>query len=481
MSKRLSQAKNHLDQARPKNKSDGVHVVTSPDAVKSSANSKIESKSVKQIFDDATVLDAGKKEAQPKGKSTVDPDKTDSREAHYRLTGAKRDPIHGYMMDLWSFIPYYVARLCSSLRAESVEATLGSVRYHLDREYLHKSGLVPDQRLLDFGGAIHSSLLRRLVKSCEYLVNLFVLGIRLTVSPPDILHVEYLPFLERKMPFELWFLQWMRHRGIRVVYTVHNVTRQDAPNEGISLFRRAYHSADALICHSEEARRELIRRFSVAADNLWVIPHGPLFENVPQLSTFEARAKLGLPQEGSIVLCAGVISEYKGVPFLLDGWKKLKQAGTKGTLLIAGTGDQGTLSRIRNKVEAEGLSDSVLLWLRFIAVEQLPLVYQAADILVYPYKAGTTSGALLTGLNYGKAVVATTLPFFQAYLKDGKTALLVDYGSVGALASALQTFILQPDERARMADALSREASQATGWQEIARKTRECYEATLAK
>jgi glycosyltransferase involved in cell wall biosynthesis len=139
------------------------------------------------------------------------------------------------------------------------------------------------------------------------------------------------------------------------------------------------------------------------------------------------------------------------------------------------------LSRIRNKVEAEGLSDSVLLWLRFIAVEQLPLVYQAADILVYPYKAGTTSGALLTGLNYGKAVVATTLPFFQAYLKDGKTALLVDYGSVGALASALQTFILQPDERARMADALSREASQATGWQEIARKTRECYEATLAK
>ena len=47
------------------------------------------------------------------------------------------------MMDLWSFIPYYVARLCSSLRAESVEATLGSVRYHLDREYLHKSGLVP--------------------------------------------------------------------------------------------------------------------------------------------------------------------------------------------------------------------------------------------------------------------------------------------------------------------------------------------------
>ncbi len=481
MSRRLSQAKNELDQVQQKNNSDGVHVATIPAPVKSSADSKIESKTAKQIFNDATVLEAARKEAVPKGKSTVDPDKAQSREAHYRLTGEKRDPIRGYMMDLWSFIPYYVARLCSSLRAESVDTTLGTVRYHLDREYLHKSGLVPDKRLLDFGGAMHSSFLRRLVKSCEYLVNLFVLGIRFTVSPPDILHVEYLPFLERKMPFELWFLRWIRHRGIRVVYTVHNVTRQDAPEEGISLFQRAYHSADALICHGEEARRELIRRFGVAAENVWVIPHGPLFEDVPPLSTFEARAKLGLLHEGPIVLCAGVISEYKGVPFLLDGWKKLKQAGTKGTLLIAGTGDQRTLSGIRDKVEAEGLSDSVLLWLRFIAVEQLPLVYQAADILVYPYKAGTTSGALLTGLNYGKAVIATTLPFFKAYLKDGKTALLVDYGAAGALTSALQTFILQPDERARMADALSREASKATGWPEIARKTRECYEATLEK
>jgi glycosyltransferase involved in cell wall biosynthesis len=469
MSRRLSQANNHLDQVQQKNKSDGLHVVPDPDTVRFSRNRKIESKSAKQILDDPTVLDVEQKEAESKGKSRVD------------QAGANQEPIHGYMMDLWSFIPYYVTRLCSSLRAESVDATLGSVRYHLDREYLHKSGLVPDQRLLDFGGAMRSSLLRRLVKSCEYLVNLFALGIRFTVSPPDILHVEYLPFLERKIPIELWFLQWIRHRHIRVVYTVHNVTRQDAPEQGIPLFRRAYHSADALICHGEEARRELIRRFDVDAENVWVIPHGPLFEDVPRLSTFEARAKLGLPQEEPIVLCLGVISEYKGVPFLLDGWKKVKQAGTKGTLLIAGTGDQRTLSTVRNKVEAEGLSDSVRLWLRFIAVEQLPLVYQAADILVYPYKAGTTSGALLTGLNYGKAVIATTLPFFQAYLKDGKTALLVDYGSAGALASALQTLILQPDERARMADALSREASRVIGWPEIARKTRECYEATLAK
>jgi glycosyltransferase involved in cell wall biosynthesis len=122
----------------------------------------------------------------------------------------------------------------------------------------------------------------------------------------------------------------------------------------------------------------------------------------------------------------------------------------------------------------------VSLWLQFIPVEQLPFLYQAADILVYPYKAGTTSGALLTGLNYGKAVVATRLPFFLEQLKDGETALLVDYGETDALAGALQTLMQQPQRCAELAGAVKRKASQGIGWQEIGRKTKQCYRAVLA-
>jgi glycosyltransferase involved in cell wall biosynthesis len=384
------------------------------------------------------------------------------------------------MMDLWSFIPYYMAELCSSLAAETVDVKLESVRYHLDRRYFQKAGLVPDGLLLDIGGSIRSSWLRRLVKSCEYLVNLLVLGLRLAISRPDILHVQYLPFLERGFSFEIWFTQWTRRLGIRLVYTVHNVTRQDAPHEGVALFRRAYKTADALICHGEQAQAELVRDFGIAKENIWVIPHGPLFDDGPKLTAQEARAKLGLERDQPLVLSLGVISEYKGIPFLLDAWKKLKAEGTEGRLLIAGTGDSRVLSEIREKVAADLLSHSVSLWLQFVPVEQLPLLYQAADILVYPYKAGTTSGALLTGLNYSKAVVATRLPFFQEYLKDGETGLLVGYGAIDDMASALQLLIQQPQRRAKLASALAAQTAQGKGWPEIAWKTRQCYEAALA-
>jgi len=390
-----------------------------------------------------------------------------------------RSTIRVYMMDLWSFIPYYVARLCAALGKDSVDVTLGSARYHLDRNYFHHCGLAPDRFLLDRGGAIRSAFWRRLTKSLEYLTNLFVLGVRLVFSRPDILHVQYLPFLERGWTFEVWFVKWCRRLGLKVVYTVHNVTRQDAPEKGVPLFRRAYQAADALICHGEQAREELISSFGIPAKRIRVIAHGPLFENGPRASQEESRSILGLEQGAPLVLCLGVISEYKGIPFLLDAWQKLKQSGTEGRLLIAGAGDQHILTEIRQKVAAEGLADSVRLWLEFIPVEQLPFVYQAADILVYPYKAGTTSGALLTGLNYGKAIVATRLAFFQEHLKDGETGLLVDYGATEALASALRSLIQQPQQRSALAAALNREASRGMGWEEIAHKTRECYEAVL--
>src|SRR5215471_2031259 len=135
--------------------------------------------------------------------------------ADSRLRQRKR-AISVYMMEMWSFIPYYVARLCSSLALESVDATLGSVRYHLDRDYFRKVGLNLDPWLLDLGGRIQSGALRRLVKSAEYLFNLFMLGRRLSSSRPDILHVQYLPFLERRLPFEIWFLKRVRRRGIRI-------------------------------------------------------------------------------------------------------------------------------------------------------------------------------------------------------------------------------------------------------------------------
>lgn len=385
--------------------------------------------------------------------------------------------INVYMLELWSFIPYYVAHLCGSLQEEPVKVTLGSARYHLDRAYFGKVGLAPDPALLDWGGAIRFDPLRRLVKSCEYLANLMTLALRFTFSRPDILHVQFLPFLERGFTFELWFVKWVQRLNVRVMYTVHNVMPQDAPDRYKSLYERVYRTADGLICHGEEARTQLIRDFGVAENRIWVIPHGFLFAEKPKISPREARKRLGLPIEEPLVLSLGVISEYKGIPFLLEAWKLVIASGVKGRLFIAGTGDPALLSFIRKKISSEGLTSSVGLRLEFISVEELPLLHQAADILVYPYMAGTTSGALLTGLNYQKAVVATTLPFFREHLRPGRDAVLVPYGDVDGWARTLSNLLRDKDERERLGKSIGTAGLADLSWNNIARTTSRCYRA----
>jgi len=387
-----------------------------------------------------------------------------------------------YLMDLWSFIPYYMAHLYKALRRESVDAVLGSVQYHLDREYFHNAGIETDPDLFDFGGKVKIRPLRRAVKSLEYFLNLVGLGLRSSFWPDSmVLHVQFLPFLEKGLPIEIWFLTWMHLLGVRIVYTVHNLADRDSRVHSTPLFGAAYRIADAIICHGKEARDKLVNDFGVSVEKIRIIPHGPLFAEKPRETRSESRTKLGLPEDETLVLCAGVITKYKGIPFLLDAWKRLADSGTKARLLIAGTGEHVLLNQIRDKVTKCQLESSVSLWLHFIPVETLPYLYQAADILIYPYEAGTTSGALMTGMNYDKAIIATSIPFFAEHLTHQRDALLVDYGDVNKLESALVTLIEASDERARLASAVAKHKDMVDGWNRIARLTTDCYQAVLQR
>jgi glycosyltransferase involved in cell wall biosynthesis len=386
------------------------------------------------------------------------------------------------LLDLWSFVPYYVSALAAALRANKTEATLASVRYHLDRDYFIKCGVVNDPGLLDYAGAIRITGLRRALKLPEYLLNLAMFAARFRYSKPDVLHVQLLPLLEKELPFELWFMNFAKRLDIPIVYTVHNVNLQELLQrggvEGRS-FRRAYHVADALICHGEAAKERLVREFSIPNEKIWVIPHGPLFELRDHVQKTEARLKLGFPPNNSIVLFQGVISPYKGIGFLLEAWRKVQQEQPEARLVIAGTGERKLLDQIHKQAGMLGIRKSVDLHLRFIAIEELPLFYEAADILVYPYQSGTTSGALMTGLGYRKPIVATNIPLFEETLRPAQNSELVPYGDVDALASSLVSLLVDAEKRERLGQGSTASEAADNNWDHIAKQTLLCYEAVL--
>ena len=102
-------------------------------------------------------------------------------------------------------------------------------------------------------------------------------------------------------------------------------------------------------------------------------------------------------------------------------------------------------------------------------------MYRVADVVVYPYRAITTSGALATGLALGKTILASDLPVFRELLTDTENALLVNPENTDALASALLRLIDDAALRERLAAKVRAMNFGDESWLSIAKKTVDAY------
>lgn len=393
------------------------------------------------------------------------------------------EPIRVLMLDLLSIVPYYTGHLCAGLRgADGVQVTLASITYQHDPEFFRRQGIRNNPGPLDLAFRLRRvpSWMRRLLKLFECLVNMAALPIRFVLSRPDVIHVQFLPLATYRLPIEGWLLRFARALGIKVVYTVHNALPQNSGDRCRATFRRVYGQTDWLVCHDAQAAARLTKEFGVAPERISIIPHGPLFEEAPRAPSGEARVRLGFAADECVVLWQGILRPYKGVSVLLKAWRQVCAVQPRARLAIAGCGDADLVRAIEHEVLALGIQSRVRLELRFISVQDLVDFYEAADILVYPYTEITTSGALMTGVVRGKAIVASALPAFEQILRHGETALLVPSGDVDALAASLLQLIGDAGLRKALGEHLRESQARIPRWADIARRTCECYRAAVA-
>jgi glycosyltransferase involved in cell wall biosynthesis len=385
-----------------------------------------------------------------------------------------------FVMDLLGIVPYYTAPFCQALKAEGVDVALGSIDYRCDRNSFARHGMVTARGIMNLTPKVAMpQTVRRPLKFIENILNLLCLASRVMMWPPDVVHVQFLYLIQLHIRLEIWVLKLAKAMGSKIVHTVHNILPMETGLKYKKVFTEIYDLADRVICHNEQSKTRLVQEFGVAADKISVIPHGPLFADIPRPSVEQARLRLGFERGECVVLWQGIIDYYKGVLFLLNAWKAVRLSGIQATLVIAGAGNQKLTDEIRRKVVVLGIEDSVRLELRFLPLDELSAFFQAADILVYPYSEITTSGALMTVINYGKAMIVSDLPLFREKLLDGKAGLLASYGDIDGLASLLCRLIMHPEERRQLEEGVARLARQQTSWQDIGRMTHECYREAL--
>ena len=380
-----------------------------------------------------------------------------------------------FIMDLWATLPYYTAYLSRALFNQRLNLTIGSISYYLDPTCFSSRGLKLSPGLLNIVGRFQLPRLpRRVLKLLESLLNLSALTLRFLFAPPDVVHVQFLPMLTSRFPIDLWFVEFCRKRGSKIVLTVHDLLPHDTGQAHKATFASLYRRVDAIICHSDSIRTRLGAEFAVPESKVSVIPHGPFFYDLPPAHSEEILRSFQLDPGSILVLWQGIIFPYKGLDLLLRAWQQVEEECPNACLVVAGTGAPDLLQPIRAMVNDLGLK-RVNLHLRFISTEELVALYRTAGIVAYPYRAITTSGALATGLALGKAIVATDLPVFRELLTDRENALLVPPQNSAALAVALIELTQNPTLREQLAANVRAMDFGDRSWLSIADKTIATY------
>jgi glycosyltransferase involved in cell wall biosynthesis len=231
---------------------------------------------------------------------------------------------------------------------------------------------------------------------------------------------------------------------------------------------------DGVICHSEHIKARLSEEFFVDRETVAVIPHGPFFYDLPLSHSGDVLRRLGVDETKTLVLWQGIIFPYKGIDLLLDAWRTVELNDPDAVLIIAGTGAPELLRQIEQEIASNELHH-VMTHFRFVTTEELVALYRVADVVVYPYRAISTSGALATGLALGKCIIASNLPVFRELLVSGTNALLVNPMDREELAAALLNVIADPELRARLSERVTAMNFGDASWHAIALETRLVY------
>jgi len=207
----------------------------------------------------------------------------------------------------------------------------------------------------------------------------------------------------------LFSITWMRLRGTRIVWTAHNLHshRLLYPRAERWFWNRLMPMLDGFIALTEFSVTQVRAEFPMLQSTpAFVVPHGDYRGSYPKtVSGVEARRKLGISADKSVVLFFGGIFAYKNVPHLIDTF--LRADLLDAVLLVAGA--PSNAQEGRELTELAKHDSRIQLHLRRIPDDEVQLFFAAADLAVLPFREILNSGSAVLALSFDRPVLVPAL------------------------------------------------------------------------
>ncbi|RMH36373.1 MAG: glycosyltransferase family 1 protein [Gammaproteobacteria bacterium] len=151
-----------------------------------------------------------------------------------------------------------------------------------------------------------------------------------------------------------------------------------------------------------------------------------------------ARESLGLRTAAKIIGVPGGLRPVKGHDFFLEAATIVANQNPDCEFVISGSGTSAYRDYLERQVNRLGLSDKVVFTGR---METMNVFYSACDVICIPSKSESFGRTAIEAMAMGIPVIGSRVGGLKEIIDDGKNGLLVNYGDVASLASAMDRLL----------------------------------------
>ena len=267
-------------------------------------------------------------------------------------------------------------------------------------------------------------------------------GKKIKKLKPDLLIIKFwLPFMGPCLGTVARLVRKNKHT--RIISILDNIVPHEKRPGDYALARYFVKYTDGFVAMSKEVMHDL-ELFDTQKPRAFC-PH-PLYDHFGKLQPKrEARKELGLNEEKKYVLFFGFIRDYKGLDLLLESMADKRIAGMDITLIVAGE-FYTNAGPYLDLIEKLKIGERVILLNDFIPDSRVAGYFNAADLVVQPYKDATQSGVTQIAYHFEKPMITTNVGGLAEIVPDGRVGYVVN-PDAKEIADAIVKFFGEDKEK----------------------------------
>ncbi|MDI6655473.1 MAG: glycosyltransferase family 1 protein [Candidatus Hydrothermarchaeota archaeon] len=226
--------------------------------------------------------------------------------------------------------------------------------------------------------------------------------------------------------------------------------------------------ATAIIAISEYSKKLLIDKLNIPGNKIHVVHLGVDTDVFKPMKKEDARKKIGLPENGKIILHVGSEEPRKNIPTVIKAFYGLQKKIPEALLLRVGERRKTT----QELVKKFSLEKKVRHY-QNVSREELVLLYNAADLFVFPSFYEGFGLPVLEAMACGAPVITSNTTSLPEVVRDNE--IMIDPFNAKALLSAMYEVLSNENLRHEMIKT-GLERAKFFSWERTALNTLKIYE-----